>query len=85
VACVDPTPPSERTSRPQRLFYRHLVASLAGEVAILVVAAATRSVAAWAWTALFAICLTLAAHTAVVFVPSPPEVTPPENRRTPWE
>jgi hypothetical protein len=82
---MDPTPPSQRTPRQPRLFYRHLVASLAGEVAILVIAAATRSIAAWVWTALFATCLALAAHAAVVFVPSPPEITPPENRRTPWK
>jgi hypothetical protein len=55
------------------------------ELAILVVAAATGSIAAWVWTILFATSMALAAHAAVVFAPSPSSAAPPENRRTQWE
>ena len=85
VATVDPTQPDEPTTRPHHVFYRHLVGSLAAEVAIPVVAAATGSIAAWVWAILVFTCLALAAHASVVFAPTPPAVTPRENRRTPWE
>jgi hypothetical protein len=82
---VEQTHADDPTQRPQRGFYRHLVGSLASEIAMLVVAAATGSIAAWVGTVLFATCLALAAHAAVTFGPSPPTVTPPQNRRPPWE
>jgi hypothetical protein len=75
----------QRERRAACNFYRHLVASLAAEMAVLVVAIATGAIAGWVWTALFVSCLALASHAAVVFLPSPPSATVSLNRERPFE
>ena len=55
-----------------RAFYPHLVATVAAQVGVILVSAATRSMAVWSWVCLLLVSVALAGHTAVVFAPRPP-------------
>jgi hypothetical protein len=54
---------------PDRSFYPHLIGSLAIQVGVIVLAAASGSMAGWAWVVLLLLCLALATHAAITFAP----------------
>lgn len=68
----------ERTGiRPSALrwFYRHLIASVAAQLALVVIALASGGVARWLFTVLLVGALAIAAHATVALRPRTPNQT----------
>lgn len=72
-----PRHPFARERRPLRRFYAHLVASLAAQAAVLVVALATDAVSGWCAAVLLTAALAVGAHASVAFRPVVHDSTSP--------